>query len=431
MRLRTLLRFARELRGKKPVNIDKIQSMGLLAVKLGQICALRPDLLEPERCIQLQELYSRAPTIPEESFDKLLAKYTDENFRGNFNHIDSKPFAAASIGQIHRAELNDGTNVVIKIIKGDFKKSFEKDVRRMKRWMKMGLFFNPKLKKVGNPIGLLNHIEDYTLRELNLLNEISGKERLEKLAEKYSDKFPMPNLRFPKIWKELSSENVLVMEEIKVPTLESHLNSGTMEWDDLLQLFRIHGAYMFGMGVFHGDLHPGNAMMSEDKEFIFIDTGAICEAPEHVRKALFGFFYFLAKGELQNAFDAMLTMAEVAPSGKTLQTYYDSMFELYDGFVGTSVSEVSLTQQMMKTVKAAVLAGCSFGDEAFPIIRSLMYMDGMVLKGHPEVDLISSMGPYLDEFATLIDTSTLLERVPKTNWKTMEKNLPLITKTTA
>ncbi len=431
MRLGTLLRFSRELRGKKPVDIEKIQSMGLLAVKLGQICALRPDLLEPERCIQLQELYSRAPTIPEENFEKLLSKYTDENFAGNFNFIESKPFAAASIGQIHRAELKDGTKVVIKIIKGDFKKTFEKDVKRMKRWMKMGLFFNPKLKKVGNPIGLLNHIEDYTLRELNLLNEITGKERLEKLAEEYSVKFPMPKLRFPKIWKELSNENLLVMEEVTHPTLESHLNSKTMEWDDLLQLFRIHGAYMFGMGVFHGDLHPGNAMMTDDKDFIFIDTGAICEAPEHVRKALFGFFYFLAKGELKNAFDAMLTMAAVAPTGKTLQTYYDSMFELYDGFVGTSVSEVSLTQQMMKTVKAAVLAGCSFGDEAFPIIRSLMYMDGMVLKGHPHVDLISSMGPYLDEFATLIDTSTLLENTQQSSWKTMEKNLPLITKTTA
>ena len=164
MRLTTLLRFAKELRGKKPVDIDKIQSMGLLAVKLGQICALRPDLLEPERCIQLQELYSRAPTIPEENFEKLLSKYTDEGFSDNFNFIDSKPFAAASIGQIHKAELKDGTKVVIKIIKGDFKKTFEKDVKRMKRWMRMGLFFNPKLKKVGNPIGLLNHIEDYTLR---------------------------------------------------------------------------------------------------------------------------------------------------------------------------------------------------------------------------------------------------------------------------
>ena len=150
MRLSTLLRFTRELKGKKPVNIDKIQSMGLLAVKLGQICALRPDLLEPERCIQLQELYSRAPSIPPENFDKLLDKYTDSGFRSHFKHIDSTPFAAASIGQIHRAELNDGSRVVIKLIKGDFKKSFEKDVRRMKRWMKMGLLLNPKLKKVGN-----------------------------------------------------------------------------------------------------------------------------------------------------------------------------------------------------------------------------------------------------------------------------------------
>ena len=414
MRLRTLLRFNRELRGKKPVDIENIQSMGLLAVKLGQICALRPDLLDSERCIQLQELYSRAPTIPEENFEKLLTKFTPKEFRSNFRKIESKPFAAASIGQIHRAELLDGTKVIIKIIKADFERSFRKDVKRMKRWVKMGLIFNPRLKKVGNPIGLLAHIEDYTLRELNLLNEIKGKERLQSLAEKYKEKFPMPKLKFPKIWEELSNEHVLVVEEITAPTLESHLNSETMEWEDLLQLFRIHGAFMFGMGVFHGDLHPGNAMMTKNNDFVFIDTGAICEAPDHVRKALFGFFYFLAKGELRNSFDAMLTMADVAPTGKTLQTYYDSMHKLYDGFVGTSVSEVSLTEQMMKTVKAAVLAGCSFGEDAFPIIRSLMYMDGMVLKGHPNVDLISSMGPYLDEFATLIDTATLLQSTNKT-----------------
>ena len=422
MRLWTLYKFSKELRGKEPVDIDNIQSMGLLAVKLGQICALRPDLIEPDRCIQLQQLYSRAPSVPAEDFDELLRKNTPQDFRDNFNYIESKPFAAASIGQIHKAELKDGTKVVIKIIKSNFRKSFIRDVKRMKRWVKMGLLMNPKLKKVGNPIGLLSHIEDYTLRELDLMNEINGKEKLESLAEEYSASFPMPKLRFPKIWAELSNSNVLVMEEITSPTLENHLNNKSMEWDDMLQLFRIHGAFMFGLGVFHGDLHPGNAMMDEEGNFTFIDTGAICEAPEHVRKALFGFFFYLAKGELQNAFDAMLTMADVEPVGETLQTYYDSMYELYDGFVGTSVSEVSLTQQMMKTVKAAVLAGCSFGDEAFPIIRSLMYMDGMVLKGYPEVDLISSMGPYLDEFATLIDTNTLLDRKNANSKPLLNKN---------
>ena len=127
----------------------------------------------------------------------------------------------------------------------------------------------------------------------------------------------------------------------------------------------------------------------------------------------------------------MLTMADVTPSGDTLETYYNSMNELYDGFVGTSVSEVSLTEQMMKTVRAAVLAGCSFGEDAFPIIRSLMYMDGMVQKGHPEVDLISSMGPYLDEFATLIDPNTLLQRVPNEQWDLMDSNRSLKPKTSA
>ena len=385
--------------------------MGLLAVKLGQIFALRPDLIEPDRCIELQQLYSRASTIPEEDSQQLLDRFAPDGFMDHFKHIDMKPFAAASIGQIHRAQLKDGSKVVVKIIKSDFEASFKRDVQRMKRWIRMGLFFNPRLRKVGNPIGLLAHIEDYTLRELNLLNEINGRNQLIAQAEAIKAHFAMPKLKFPKMWEALSNEHILVMEEITHPTLEDHLEAGTLTWPDMLELFRIHGAFMFGLGTFHGDLHPGNAMMDDQGNFLFIDTGAICNAPEHVRNALFGFFYFLAKGELKNAFDAMLTMAAVRPTGKTLDTYYASMNELYEGFVGTSVSEVSLTEQMMKTVKAAVLAGCAFGEEAFPIIRSLMYMDGMVLKGHPSVDLISSMGPYLDEFSVLIDPNSIIQDV--------------------
>ena len=133
MKLVTFLRFFRQLRGKKPVDIDAIQSMGLLAVKLGQIFALRPDLIEPARCIELQRLYSRAATIPEENSQALLQKFAPPGFEDNFNFIEPKPFAAASIGQIHRAELKDGTKVVVKIIKADFEASFKRDVRRMKR----------------------------------------------------------------------------------------------------------------------------------------------------------------------------------------------------------------------------------------------------------------------------------------------------------
>ena len=174
MKLATFIRFFRQIKGKKPVDIDAIQSMGLLAVKLGQIFALRPDLIEPQRCIELQQLYSRAATIPEEDSQRLLNRFAPEGFLDHFEHLDMKPFAAASIGQIHRGVLKDGTKVVVKVIKSDFEDNFKQDVQRMKRWIRMGLFFRPKLRKVGNPLGLLAHIEDYTVRELNLLNEIDG-----------------------------------------------------------------------------------------------------------------------------------------------------------------------------------------------------------------------------------------------------------------
>ena len=75
------------------------------------------------------------------------------------------------------------------------------------------------------------------------------------------------------------------------------------------------------------------------------------------------------------------------------------MSEIYEDFEAKTAGEQSLTKTMMETVKAAVEdAGANFGEEAFPIIRSLMYMDGLVISAHPDVRLVRSMGPYLQEF---------------------------------
>ena len=82
-----------------------------------------------------------------------------------------------------------------------------------------------------------------------------------------------------------------------------------------------------------------------------------------------------------------------------MQKYMSRMGEIYFDFEKKPVGEQSLTRVMMQTVRAAVeLANAEFGEEAFPIIRALMYLDGLVIRTHPDVRLISSMGPYLDEF---------------------------------
>ena len=401
MRLLTFRRFMKQIVSDKPADLEWIQNQGLLAVKLAQIFALRPDILSAEKCEQLQQLYEHAVTIPTEDVEQILLKKAPVEFATRVKDIDMVPYASASIGQVHVATLDTGEKVAIKVIKADFKSNFKRDIKRMRRWLRVALFFSPKLRKVGNPMALLKHVEDYTLRELDLRNEIKGSEELIQIKNNLENTFPMPLLRFPKYWKEISNQHVLVSEFIEGDTLGKRINSGNISWDEMLQLFRIHGAFMFGIGTFHGDLHPGNCIITKNGDFVFIDNGAICKSPENVSRSLFDFFYNLSNGRKDEAFESLLGLSERRKQSN-LNKYHDEMNMIYDGFESRNAGEESLTRIMMKTVQTAVLhAKADFGEEGFPIIRSLMYLDGMVIRSHPNIQLIPQMRPYLEEFRVL------------------------------
>ena len=404
MRFFTFLRFMRQILRKKPANLNWIQKQGLLAVKLAQIFALRPDIIGDEKCQQLQILYQHATSIPSENLYKTIEEKAPKNFNDYFSQIDEEPLASASVGQVHRAKLKTGENVVIKFIKSSNSETFKKEVKKMKRWLKILLIFTPKLRKVGNPMALLNHVSDYTLRELNLTNEIKGANELKKIKNNISDKFSMELLRFPKYYEELSNEHILVSEYVIGDSLEDGIKNKSLTWETLLELFRIHGAFLFGIGTFHGDLHPGNCIIDPKGNFVFIDNGAICYAPKHVNLTLFKFFEHLSKQEMDEAFDALLGMSNFEVKGKRLEKYRKEMSKIYSGFETKPAGEQSLTRIMMKTVKTAVnIAKAEFGEEAFPIIRALMYLDGLVIRTHPEVVLIKSMKPYLLEFKNSLE----------------------------
>jgi len=389
----------RQILRKKPADIDWIQEQGLLAVKLAQIFALRPDLIGEEKCQQLQQLYQHATSIPSENLFKTIEEKAPVNFLESFTSIDEKPLAAASVGQVHRAKLKTGEDVVIKFIKSSNASTFKKEVAKMKRWLKILLIFSPKLRKVGNPIALLNHVSDYTLRELNLSNEIKGANELNNIKNNLANTFSMDLLRFPNYYEKLSNKDILVSEYIEGESLEEGINNNSLSWEKLLELFRIHGAFLFGVGTFHGDLHPGNCIIDSNGKFVFIDNGAICYAPKHVNLTLFKFFEYLSKQEMDEAFHALLGMTEYKLKEKRMKKYLKEMAKIYDGFESKPVGEQSLTRIMMKTVKTAVnIAKAEFGEEAFPIIRALMYLDGLVIRTHPDIVLIKSMGPYLEEF---------------------------------
>ncbi|MEI7511607.1 MAG: AarF/ABC1/UbiB kinase family protein [Candidatus Peregrinibacteria bacterium] len=382
-------------------DLDKIQSWGLLAVKIGQIHALRLDFLSPEKCQHLSTLYRKNTPISVEDINILIDKEGGDAFRENFSYINDKPLATASVGQVYRATLKNGEFVVVKFIKANFKEHFERDVNRIKKFFRIVLFLYPKLKKVGNPVGILEDVERYTLAELDMRNEIKGGEMLKNIAQEYSEKFDLSLLSFQKLYPNLTSENVMVSGFINAPSVDELLSQGLFTYQDMLNLFFIQGFYIFIAGKFHGDIHPGNVLY-DGKQFFFVDTAFIGEVGDRIRKGLFFFFEALSHYDYPECAKWLNEMAEKRIEGKTFDDFTKDFIDLYQDYTGSTVSQVSLTQQMMLTIKLGVNAGMEFEQGIFSIIRSLMYLDGMVLKCNPNAVLVQDMRPFIDAYKSAV-----------------------------
>jgi ubiquinone biosynthesis protein len=382
-------------------DLDKIQSLGLLAVKIGQIHALRLDFLSAEKCHHLSKLYRSNNQIAQEDIDLLIKNSVGEAWKNNFNYIEKTPLAIASVGQVYKAELKNGQKVVIKIIKNKFKQRFVSDVNKLKFFFKLVLKLYPKLKGVGNPLGILEDIEMYTLAELDLRNEQKGTEILKQLQIDNQNDFDLSKLKFINYYPELSNENILVSDYVDAPTLDELLQEKKLAYSDLLNLFYLQGFYIFYTGKFHGDFHPGNIMFDGDS-FYFVDTAFVGAVNDNLRKGLFFFFEALADCNYEQAGHWLNQMSDIRLTGADYDKFKVGFLDIYKDFAGKTVGQASLTKQMMLTIKWGVNSGMQFEKGIFSIIRCFMYWDGMVLKCNPDAILMNDMKRYITAFKNYV-----------------------------
>lgn len=391
------IRLFRMIFGKKDPDLDKIQQLGLLAVKIGQVFALRIDFLGPEKCRTLSNLYSRQNRVSPSQLDLLLALNGGSTFLANFEDFDSVPFAAASVGQVHRARLLTGEYVAVKFVKQDFASAFNRDIARAERIFKVARFVYPRLSGVANPLAVLHDLRIMTNRELDLRNEVAGQDVLETIYRESRSQFNLAQLRFPVIHRELSTKTVLVKDYVPGNTFDELLTQGRLSYQSLLDLFHIHGFYMFVKGIFHGDIHPGNVILN-DGAITFIDTSFIGHVTDQVRINLFHFFDALSQFDYPRAAHFLHAMSSVALNQEAYVAFRKNFVALYADFTNTPVGKVSLTQKMMQTIKLGVLSGMTFEEGMFDIIKSLMYMDGMVIRANPGAVLLKDLRPFIEEF---------------------------------
>lgn len=249
-----------------------LEELGPTFVKFGQILAGRADLFGPEWIAEFEKLHSHVPALPIDALRPQLREDLGDEPEAVFAWFDTAPLAAASIAQVHRARLHDGTEVIVKIRRPGIADTIEADLRLLLRLAALAEAELPTLKPY-RPQQLVREFARSLKRELDLAGECRHAERIA------ANMAPLGFIAIPKVYWTHTRERVNVQDFIDgVPG--NHLEALTPEAGFERTLLAQRGAHavlkmIVEDGVFHADPHPGNVFYLPGNRIAFIDFGMI------------------------------------------------------------------------------------------------------------------------------------------------------------
>ncbi|MEC8033446.1 MAG: AarF/UbiB family protein [Pseudomonadota bacterium] len=279
-----------------------LEALGPTYVKLGQILATRADLLPKHWVAEFSALHSSAPTLPFEALRPRLEDALGEAPETAFARFDPVPLAAASMAQVHRATLQDGTDVVVKIRRPGIRKAMQADLRLITHLAGIVEASSMEARRF-QPQALVGQLLDTVLEELDFTNEGRNADRLR------ADLADNPAIVIPAIHWRYSSESVLVMDYIAgLPPRDG--DSLRAAGIDPAAIADLGAALVLDMvlvnGRFHGDPHPGNLLCLPGNRLALLDLGLIGHVSARRQQQFLTFILSLRAGDAPTLADTLL-----------------------------------------------------------------------------------------------------------------------------
>ena len=250
-----------------------LEELGPTFAKIGQVLSTRPEMLPPEYVSELAKLQDDVAPMSQEEVVAVMERELGVPWEDVFASIDPTALAAGTIGQVHRATLETGDAVVVKVQRPQASEVLS-DLRLLEVFAeKAGN--RPGLRDAIDLPGLVEHLGSSLRRELDFRGEADNLERMHELLE------PFPRLDVPRVYRELSTERLLVMEAIDGCPLRD-APPGDDRIDAARQLLESYCAQVLVDGFFHADPHPGNLIWSDGRIY-FLDLGMVGELDGDLR----------------------------------------------------------------------------------------------------------------------------------------------------
>ncbi len=256
-----------------------ITDLGTTAIKIGQILSTRADLVGPDIADELKKLQADVPADPPETVRHAILEQFGKHADDLFAEFNDVALASASIGQVHRARLFDGRDVVVKIQHPNISQKIETDFRILIQLAEWAEAYDSTLKLV-KPKALVTEMRRVLRKELNFLREALN---LERFINHFKDD---QNIRFPQPVTEFCTDRILTMEYIEgipVREIEQIQAMGISDKELAERGANVFLKMIFQDGFYHADPHPGNILVNAQGQIILLDAGMVGVMDETTR----------------------------------------------------------------------------------------------------------------------------------------------------
>jgi len=297
------------------------QSLGGAWIKLGQMLALRYDLLPTAYCDELFKLLNQVEPFPYADVRLIVRQELGAEPDVVFRAFEPESFAAASIGQVHRAILHNGDRVAVKVQRPGIRRTLQADIDLM--YSVTWLLDWTHLFGVTSSREVIDEFARWTADELDymvearqavLLWEHSRGDRVERIARVYRD-YTTPRVLTTELLEGIPLYDIMVAKREGDSTyLEALAESGhdldrivrNLDWNMLNQVFVF--------GYFHADLHPANLFVLPGDVIGYVDFGIVGQLPDRVRDSLTRYSWLLFRGEVEGAVRELMRWLAPGPA---------------------------------------------------------------------------------------------------------------------
>lgn len=384
--------------------VTALTELGPTFVKFGQILSTRPDLLPDPVITELTTLQSDVAPLPFEAIDDQLKKSLGEDYRDKFSEFEETAIASASIAQVHRAVLKDGTEVAVKVQRPGIRRKIESDLNIMFALAGYAEEAFPEAQAMDLR-GVITGFAKSISQELDFRSEAHNIERFARNFEGNE------RVMFPGVHHEVSTQEVLTMEFVHGRKLSDVIESGEST-DSLIETY-FDGAYqmLFKDGFFHGDLHPGNVLVLDNGKLGILDCGMVGRLSPTLKNKVIDILHAVINEDLESL--ARTFHALAIPRGRVDYRAFEadvvSIAERY--LVGMPLSEIQMGVLLSEIVGGASRHNVRMPTDFTMLFKAVLTTEGLARTLAPDVDPIELARPaIMDMVAERYDPERLKQQ---------------------